>query len=345
MRKSSDGSDENQFMKEADPAAEPASIGALLRQARETAGLSLDAVSERTKVRPGILRDIEADNHAMLPALTYSLGFVKAFARTVGIDPQLAADRYRAESQKGEPIPTLVELEPLESRRLPSRGLVALLTTVVAVVLGLLAAWGAGWLSPAPPAPIAAAPTDSENGQTPAQTPEEAGAPDDEAPPAEDAPVRLSANTEVWLRITDGAAGETLFMGTMAKGQTLDLPPARQWQLRTGRAGAIDVTVGGQPVAALGGPAEQVRGVILTPEALLGRSSTAAGVAPAEAGAATTAGGGAATAAGGGAATAAGGGRVPGLPEARAVPQRDSSPVNPQAGTGPAVLSQPREQP
>lgn len=336
MRKSSQGSDDNQGMKDAGPTADPASIGALLRQARETAGLSLAAVSERTKIRPGILRDIEADNHAMLPALTYTLGFVKAFARTVGIDPQLAAERYRAESQKGEPVPTLVELEPLEARRLPSRGLVVMLTTGVALVLGFLTAWGAGWLSPPPPAPAALTDSAPSNGAADAEPSLLVQSRAEPEPPAADAPVRLAANTEVWLRITEGAAGEALFMGTLAKGQTLDLPPGKEWQLRTGRAGAIDVTVGGQPVPALGGPAEQVRGVVLTPDALLGRT-TARAADPARATAAPAA--------------------VPGLPEARSLPApatdssavnpapaADSSAVNQATGMAPATAPQVQEQ-
>lgn len=260
--------------------AAPATIGRLLRQAREASGMSLDVVSERTKVRPGILADIEADNHAALPALTYTLGFVKAFARTVGIDPQLAADRYRAESLKGEPVPTMVDLEPLEARRLPSRGLVTAMTVAIVLGLGLLTAWGAGWLTPEAPAP-APAPAAAGNA---APDPSGAGgsdpADDAEVPPAPaaDAPVRLTANTEVWLRITDGPGGETLFMGTMAAGQTLDLPPGRPWQLRTGRAGALSASVGGQTLPPLGGPAEQVRDLLLTPEALRARASaTAAG--------------------------------------------------------------------
>jgi hypothetical protein len=226
-------------------------------------------VAERTKVRPGILREIEADDHLALPALTYTLGFVKAYARTVGLDPQDIAERYRLESRKGEPVPTLVDLEPLEARRLPSRGLVAGLTAALVLVLGGLWAWGAGWFTPAPPAPpvVAAAPV------APPPT-DEVAAP---AAPAASAPVSLTASEEAWVRIDDPGARETLFMGTLAKGQRLDLPPGRDWQLRTGRAGVLEVRVGDQLMAPLGGAAEQVRGLSLKPEDLAERAAPAAG--------------------------------------------------------------------
>lgn len=245
-------------------------VGGQLRHAREQKALSLDAVSERTKVRPAILAAIEADDHLSLPALTYTLGFVKAYARTVGLDPQAMAERYRLESNKGDPVSTMVDLEPLEAQRLPSRGLVMGLSTLFILVFGLLAAWGAGWLTPAPPAePGAAAVQSAPVPSVPAAVPADPVA-------TANAPVRLTAIDEVWLRITDDSARETLFMGTMTKGQVLDLPPGRPWQLNTGRAGALEVRIGARLLPPLGGPAEQVRGVLLTPEALADREKMAA---------------------------------------------------------------------
>lgn len=254
-------------------ASEPQTIGGELHRAREAAGLSLEDVAERTKVRPGILREIEADAHDKLPALTYSLGFVKAYARTVGLDPAAAAERYRRESHKGDPIPTMVDLQPLEEKRLPSRGL--FIGSILAVLVALAAfwAWGAGWLSAAPPAPPV-----SEAG-APEALPAEPGAvevtPAAAAPAADPAaPVTLTAKEEVWLRISDGQ--ESFFMGTMTAGQTMTLPPGRAWKLRTGRAGALDVKVGTTQVPPLGAAAEQVRDLSLAPADLLARQGPAA---------------------------------------------------------------------
>jgi cytoskeletal protein RodZ len=249
--------------------AEPRTIGEALRRAREDAGLTLAEIAERTKVRPGILAEIEADDHDRLPALTYSLGFVKAYARTVGMDPIAAADRYRLESQKGDPVPTMVDLQPLEAKRLPSGKLVAASLAVLLLLVAVFWAWGAGWLAPAPPAEPEA--TNATSDSVPAE-PEAEEAPAAAAagtPTA--APVTLTAREEVWLRISDG--DETLFMGTMAPGQSMALPPGRAWQLRTGRAGVLDVKVGTVQIPPLGGPAEQVRNLSLKPEDLLARQA------------------------------------------------------------------------
>lgn len=259
-----------------DAASPPASIGAELRAAREQAGLRLQDVAERTKVRPGILADIEADRHDRLPALTYSLGFVKAFARTVGVDPGHAAERYRLESAKGDPVPTLVDLQPLEARRLPSKGLVAGTTAALVLLLGGLWAWGAGWLAPPPPtlADTAADTTDEEGPEAAREPGSEAADAVPAGPAAPDAPVQLTAREDVWLRITDGE--ETFFMGTLSPGQSMTLPPGRAWTLRTGRAGALDVRVGDRLLPPLGGPAEQVRNLPLSPADLLARADAQA---------------------------------------------------------------------
>lgn len=249
---------------------EAPTIGAELRQARESAGLTLNEVAERTKIRPGILTDIEADAHDKLPALTYSLGFVKAYARTIGLDPVAAAERYRRESHKGDPVPTMVDLQPLEEKRLPSPGLIAGSILALVLVLGAFWAWGAGWLTGAPPAPA----------ETPATVEAEAEPGSVEVTPEAPAvnpaaPVTITAREEVWLRIADG--DEAFFMGTMSAGQTMTLPPGRAWTLRTGRAGVLEVKVGDKAIAPLGGAAEQVRNISLKPEDLLARSAPATG--------------------------------------------------------------------
>jgi cytoskeletal protein RodZ len=253
----------------------PQSIGAELRAAREAAGLTLADVATRTKVRPGILTDIEADAHDRLPALTYSLGFVKAYARTVGMDPAAAAERYRRESLKGDPVPTMVDLQPLEEKRLPSKRVALLTGAGLVLLLGGFWAWGAGWLTPAPPA----APSAPVEVAAPDEAGDEAVAPAGAAvaAPVADAsaPVTLTAREEVWLRIADG--DETFFMGTMTPGQAMTLPAGRAWTLRTGRAGVLDVKVGATAIPPLGAPAEQVRNLSLKPEDLLKRPAPAAG--------------------------------------------------------------------
>lgn len=279
------------------PLPEQASVGAELRRARESAGLRLQDVADKTKVRPGILTAIEEDAHERLPALTYTVGFVKAYARTVGLDPTAAAERYRRESRKEEPVPTLIDVEPLEARRLPGPGLVVGSILVVVGALALLAAWGYGAFSgPLPEEPTeatASSPTDPT--PTDPTLTDPTLAPDPVGPGAGSAqalspgassslsqgPVRLTAKDDVWIRISDPAGGPRFFEGTLAKGQSLDVPPGRALVLRAGRAGALEVRIGTNLLPPLGGPADVLAAQSLDPAALSAAAAPRGGLADA----------------------------------------------------------------
>jgi cytoskeleton protein RodZ len=252
------------------PVPEPQTLGSDLRRAREGLGLKLVEIAERTKVRPGILTAIESDRHDQLPALTYTLGFVKAYARTVGMDPAEAADRYRRESMKGDPVPTLVDVEPLDQRRLPSRGLAIVSALAGVVAVAALALWGLGAFDePLPSAPQVPVVADLPPPPVP-------GPVDETAAAQADGPVRLTAREDVWIRVADGP--ERLFEGTLAAGEALDIPPGRPWILRAGRAGALEVTVGSQTLPPLGGAGEVLPRQSLLPEDLLAAATPRSGL-------------------------------------------------------------------
>lgn len=263
--------DRNERAVEAGPPV-PETAGQVLRRAREAAGLSREDVAARTKVRPGILAAIEEDRHDDLPALAYTVGFVKAFARTVSLDPQAMAERYRLESQKGEPAPSIIDLEPLDEKRVPSRGLAAVAATVLVGAIALLWAWGAGLFDPATPPPPRTA--ERVEAALPPEPVAEAG--QEQGMVAADAPVTIRAREEAWMRIDNRETGNRFFEGILAPGQELALPPGEPLQLRTGRAGALEIIIAGEGLPPLGGPVEQVRNVSLLPADLLERARRAA---------------------------------------------------------------------
>lgn len=72
------------------------SPGAVLASARVRAGLSLSDVSERSRVSVMALEAIEADDWDALPALVYARGFMRLYAREVGVDPDAVVARMDA---------------------------------------------------------------------------------------------------------------------------------------------------------------------------------------------------------------------------------------------------------
>jgi cytoskeleton protein RodZ len=70
-----------------EPAPGTASAGAMLRAAREAAGLSIDALSQQLKLAPRQVRALEDGDYASLPGRTFVRGFVRNYARAVNLDP------------------------------------------------------------------------------------------------------------------------------------------------------------------------------------------------------------------------------------------------------------------
>jgi cytoskeleton protein RodZ len=73
-------------------------IGARLRAAREARGLTYEAVAAELRIRVVILTAIEEERHDALPERVYLLGFLRTYARFLGIDPVVVAASWAGES-------------------------------------------------------------------------------------------------------------------------------------------------------------------------------------------------------------------------------------------------------
>ncbi len=76
-------------------------LGEKLRQAREERGISLTEVAEQTRISPQYIESIERDDYKPLPGGIFNKGFVKSFAKYVGVDENEAlADYLRIVAEK-----------------------------------------------------------------------------------------------------------------------------------------------------------------------------------------------------------------------------------------------------
>src|SRR5579885_1658205 len=69
-------------------------VGEFFKQARETKGLTLDAVASKTCIHPDFLRSLEDNNFAKLPDQVFAKGFVRSYARSLGLDENEAMRRF-----------------------------------------------------------------------------------------------------------------------------------------------------------------------------------------------------------------------------------------------------------
>jgi hypothetical protein len=72
-------------------------VGESLTQARYQAGLTIDELSERTKIRGTVIRSIEADDYEACGGDLYVRGYVRAIAGAVGVDAQGLIREYDQE--------------------------------------------------------------------------------------------------------------------------------------------------------------------------------------------------------------------------------------------------------
>ncbi|BDM65167.1 membrane protein [Shewanella sp. NFH-SH190041] len=66
-----------------------ATLGAILREARQASGMTIDDIASRLHLRPSLVENIEADKFDNMPSATYARGYVRSFARIVGADEAL----------------------------------------------------------------------------------------------------------------------------------------------------------------------------------------------------------------------------------------------------------------
>jgi cytoskeletal protein RodZ len=71
-------------------------FGEKLRKQREQRGLALDAISNITKISPRMLRALEEEHFDQLPGGVFNKGFVRAYARQVGLNEEEAITDYLA---------------------------------------------------------------------------------------------------------------------------------------------------------------------------------------------------------------------------------------------------------
>lgn len=69
-------------------------VGQYLKMERELRGITLDHVASVTKISPHILAFIETDQFDKLPSRTFAKGFVNAYAKSIGLNPDEAVLRY-----------------------------------------------------------------------------------------------------------------------------------------------------------------------------------------------------------------------------------------------------------
>ncbi len=109
--------------------------GAVLRSAREEAGLDLVDVAKVLRIRPLYLQAIEDGRYQDLPGSAYVIGFIRTYSQYLGLDAAEIVRRFKHETEGAlEAQPELVFPAPISDGQLPTRAIIlgSLLAAVVA---------------------------------------------------------------------------------------------------------------------------------------------------------------------------------------------------------------------
>lgn len=241
----------------------PALAGALLRQARERNGLTLDQCASTLRARSGQIEAIERGDLRGFGGDVYARGFLRSYAVLVDVDPEIVLDMHGADPAFRGPV--LPPRQPLRLRPEPPAwliGLVALLVVagVVATVLGVGGSRVPAAIAPADPALGASeepgAPLDPV---PPPILPEPVPTPAPQAPPVE---VVLTFESDSWLEVlVDGMpVGSVGPVGMMVlPGETLRFSGQERIALVLGNAGGVRVEVNGDELGIAGRPGQVLR--------------------------------------------------------------------------------------
>lgn len=124
-------------MAENDPQShsELASFGEELRREREIRGISLKEIADATKISKRFLEAIERNDHTTLPAPVFTRGFVREYARYLGLNAEEMVNRYNYAAAGDDRVEKSIHLDrvaqmhtqmpvhPNETRREPKRGI------------------------------------------------------------------------------------------------------------------------------------------------------------------------------------------------------------------------------
>ena len=265
----------------ADPWPAGSTAGAMLKSAREAAGLSLDQVAQQLKLAPRQVKALEDESFADLPGRTFSRGFIRNYARLLNLDAQeLLAHLPDAAHAPALGSPALhstgAMIAELPSAAAPKTGAGRwLIPFVLAACVVAAAAWEfyrggmgapvemprapAGVASPGTAAPAPAQsvtplanplaadraatdpPAANENAVTVAQPGAGQGASD------ADAPLTLSFDGPSWTEIRD-ASGQLIVSRLIDAHSVEPVRGVAPFDVVIGNARAVTVTYRGKPV-------------------------------------------------------------------------------------------------
>ena len=241
------------------------SLGEFLQGARESAGLSIDELSESTSLRAGLLREIENNNFIHCGGDTYARGHLRNIAAVISVDAQTLIDLYNNEhsTEVRKIHDMLVENNvakiPTERKTISWKSLAIASIVVLAAIAGgqIIISNSETTVSPTPTAIASSTPTAAPSAE-----------PSPTASKTQSAEVVPSATGKVSLTISAARGnsnidvvvdGKSLYKGPLFQGETKSFNAPTSISIYLSNAGDLDLTLNGEKIAPLGARNQEIR--------------------------------------------------------------------------------------
>ena len=266
------------------------SFGARLKKQREQRKISLDDISASTKIGTRFLKALEDENFDQLPGGIFNKGFVRAYARHLGLDEDQTVEDYLEASGANLPAPPntpekpVLELRPELERKPRDKDEAGIPWGILAALLLAVAFGFALWSfytrekqraatqpddqvapvassSNSPPIPEASdhkPPASGENAAAalgaqpaiPSSSTPAPGATTAAQPSSSAFTVLVKAREDCWVTIT--ADGKKVMENTLAASAEKSVAAQKEITVRAGNIGAVDFFFNGKKLPAQG---------------------------------------------------------------------------------------------
>ena len=230
-----------------------AALGEEFRSAREARGITLSEVAEQIHIRSVYLNAIENEEWSAIGAPVYVRGFIRTYARFLGLDAEDAVGRFNAAAPAERLVSTAsVSLDEREGSGISVWAVLGALVALALVAFVAYEYWqylqGSGGKAPVAVATAAPQPTVAAAGsQTPAPT--ASGSPSAQPATTGRHQIAIRLTQRSWLRVSiDGTTQlEGIFPAGTARTFTGSVA-----DVRAGNAGGVTVALNGRPPVPMG---------------------------------------------------------------------------------------------
>ena len=221
------------------------SIGESLADARLRAGLTVSQVSQQTRIRESIIRDIEQGDFSACGGDFYARGHIRSIAGAVGTDPTPLISEYDADHGPPAPLKAAEVFGPSKPIKIRERRSPSLTMIVVLVLLAIIgySAYRLVSLRHHHSGNTAATTATTRPSAHPKPTAKSSPKP---TPQPSDLVIRLDAAQDCWVLITRTSDGSQVYMGVVSAGTSMTWTEKNAVQVTLGNPPGVVLTVNGK---------------------------------------------------------------------------------------------------